>query len=80
MVDGFGENPEKVTLHTHNWVMTILFESFMGMKLLLNASTSCHCTRYGEKYLQKLVTLVKQYEVQENVELSYRSELYMYAG
>ncbi len=78
MHDGFGVNPEKITFHTHNWTMTIPSEAFIGMS---RSSTQAQraIARHGEKYLRQLTTLIKQYEVQGNLEILYRSELYMYA-
>ncbi len=77
MRDGLGENPEKIALHTHNWTMTIPSEAFIGMS---RSSTQAQraIASHGEEYLQQLVTLIKQYEVQGNLELLYRSELYIY--
>ncbi len=77
MRDGLGANPEKVALHTHNWTMTIPSEAFMGMS---RSSTQAQraITNHGERYLQQLVALIKKYEIQGNLELLYRSELYIY--
>ncbi|GAA5097189.1 class I SAM-dependent methyltransferase [Bartonella acomydis] len=77
MCDGLGVNPEKVALHTYNWTMTIPSEAFMGMS---RSSTQAQraIASHEEKYLRQLVTLVKQYEMQGNLELLYRSELYIY--
>lgn len=57
--------------------MTIPSEAFMGMS---RSSTQAQraIAKHGEEYLQQLVTLTKQYEVQGNLELLYRSELYIY--
>ncbi|USP02243.1 class I SAM-dependent methyltransferase [Bartonella taylorii] len=78
MSNGFGVTPEKVTLHTHTWTMTIPSETFIGMS---RSSTQAQraIASHGEEYLQQLSALIKQYEVQGNLELLYRSELYMYA-
>ncbi|UNE53558.1 class I SAM-dependent methyltransferase [Bartonella machadoae] len=78
MRDGFGGNPEKIVLHTHNWTMTIPSQAFIGMSrssTQVQRAIACH----GEEYLRKLVALIKQYEVQGRLELLYRSELYIYA-
>ncbi|WP_409361435.1 class I SAM-dependent methyltransferase [Bartonella heixiaziensis] len=78
MSDGFRVNPKKIALQTHNWTMTIPSEAFIGMSrssTQVQRAIACH----GEEYLQQLVALVKQYEVQGNLEILYRSELYMYA-
>lgn len=77
MRDGLGENPEKIALHTHNWTMTIPSEAFIGMS---RSSTQAQraIASHGEEYLQQLIALIKQYEVQGNLELLYRSELYIY--
>ncbi|PIT70429.1 class I SAM-dependent methyltransferase [Bartonella tribocorum] len=77
MRDGLAVNPEKVALHTHNWTMTIPSEAFIGMS---RSSTQAQraIANHGEKYLQQLVALIKQYEVRGNLELLYQSELYIY--
>ncbi len=77
MRDGFGGNPEKISFHTHNWTMTIPSATFIGMS---RSSTQAQraIARHGEEYLQKLAALIKQYEVQGNLQLLYQSELYMY--
>lgn len=77
MCDGFGENKEKIAFHMHNWMMTVSSKAFIGMSrssTQVQRAIACN----GEEYLQQLIALVKQYEVQGNVELLYRSELYMY--
>ncbi|EJF79029.1 hypothetical protein MCO_00558 [Bartonella sp. DB5-6] len=78
MSDGFGVKPEKVALHTHNWTMTIPSEAFLGMS---RSSTQAQraIASHREEYLRQLSTLIKQYEVRGNLELLYRSELYIYA-
>ncbi|WP_375635862.1 MULTISPECIES: class I SAM-dependent methyltransferase [unclassified Bartonella] len=79
MSDGFGVDPEKIFFHTHNWMMMIPSEAFIGMsRSSTQAQRAIAC--YGEEYLRQLVALIKKYEVQGNLELLYRSELYMYAG
>ncbi|EJF89437.1 hypothetical protein ME1_00207 [Bartonella vinsonii subsp. arupensis OK-94-513] len=77
MSDGFRVNPEKIVLHTHNWTMTIPSEAFIGMS---RSSTQAQraIASHQEEYLQQLVALIKQYEVQGNLEILYQSELYMY--
>ncbi len=74
MSDGFRVNPEKIALYTQDWSMTISSEAFIGMS---RSSTQVQraIAIYQEKYLQKLSTLIKQYEVQGNLEILYRSEL-----
>ncbi|WP_455480867.1 class I SAM-dependent methyltransferase [Bartonella sp. B12(2025)] len=78
MSNGFGISPEKIALHTHNWTMTIPSDDFIGMS---RSSTQAQraIASYQQEYLQRLVALIKQYEVQGNLELLYRSELYIYA-
>ncbi len=79
MSDGLGVDPEKIFFHTHNWTMMIPSEAFIGMsRSSAQAQRAIAC--YGEEYLRQLVALIKKYEVQGNLELLYRSELYMYAG
>lgn len=77
MSDGFGVAPEKVTLQTHNWTMTIPSATFIGMS---RSSTQVQraIASHGEEYLRQLIALIKQYEVQGNLQVLYRSELYMY--
>lgn len=57
--------------------MTIPSEAFMGMS---RSSTQAQraIASHGEKYLQQLAALIKQYEMQGNLELLYQSELYIY--
>lgn len=77
MRDGLEENPENISLHTHNWTMIIPSDTFIGMS---RSSTQVQraIARHGDEYLQKLATLIKQYEIQGHLQLLYQSELYMY--
>lgn len=70
MSDGFGVNLEKISFHTRNWTMTIPSEDFIGMSCSSTQAQGA-TARHREKYLRKLVALVKKYEVQGSLEILY---------
>jgi trans-aconitate methyltransferase len=79
MIDAFGTDKDDVVLHTHDWTMLIPSDAFIGMS---RSSTQAQraITAHGEEFLAQLSSLIRQYEVNGNLEVLYRSELYMYSN
>ncbi|MBJ7553962.1 class I SAM-dependent methyltransferase [Marinomonas spartinae] len=77
MKESFGSK-SNVTLHTHDWVMTIPSNAFIGMS---RSSTQAQraITAHGEAFINQLTDLITRYEKEGLLEIAYRSELFMYS-
>ena len=77
MIDSSEVSAKDVTLHTHDWTMTTLSEAFLGMSKK-STLAKLAITEHGVELLNQLKALIAKQEVNESLDILYRSELYIY--
>ena len=77
MVDSSKVSAKGVTLHTHDCTMTTLSEAFLEMSKKPTLAKLA-ITEHGVELLNQLKALITKQEVNESLDIWYRSGLYIY--